>query len=116
MSIKNIHSCDCPTHLISVARTRNVAFFFWLEIVMRRSLVSAPAARPVLHGSVSELLKLADPDAFISTVGRGDVVPTGEKTPRELYAIPVPVYVGVQTVTAVFLPIGVVPTETRLCP
>ena len=81
---------------------------------MRRSLVSAPAARPVLHGSVSELLKLADPDAFISTVGRGDVVPTGDKTPRELDTIPVPVYVGVQTVTAVLLPVGVVSAETWL--
>ena len=112
MSIKNIHSRDCPTHLISVAGTRYVAFSFWLEIVMRRSLVSAIAARPVLHGSVSELPKLADPDAFISTVGRGNVVPTGEKTPGELDAIPVPVDVGVQTVTAVLLPVGVVSAES----
>ena len=116
MSIKNIHSCDCPTHLIRVAGTRNVAFFFWLEIVMRRSLVSAPAARPVLNAGVSEVLKLADPDAFVATVGRGDVVPTREKIPGEVYAIPVPVYEGVQTVTAVLFPVGVVSTETWLRP
>ena len=81
---------------------------------MRRTLVSAPAARPVLHAGISECLKLADPDAFISTVGKGDVVPTGENTPGKLDAIPVPVYVGVQTVTAVLLPIGVVSAETWL--
>ena len=114
MSIKNIHSCDCPTHLIRVAGTRYVAFS-WCEVVTRRSLVSAIAARPVLHGSVSEVLKLADPDAFVSTVERGDVVPTGENIPGEVYAIPVPVYEGVQTVTAVLFSVGVVSTETWLC-
>ena len=81
---------------------------------MRRSLVSAPAARPVLNAGVSEVLKLADPNAFVATVGRGDVVPTGKKTPGKLDTIPVPVYEGVQTVTAVLLPIGVVSTETWL--
>ena len=108
MNIKNIHFCDCSTHLIHVAGTRYVAFSF-SEVITRRSLVSAPAARPVLHAGVSEVLKLADPDAFVLTVGRGNVVPTGEKTPRELDAIPVPVYVvlnvGVQTVAAVLLPV-----------
>ena len=79
---------------------------------MRRSLVSAPTARPVLNAGVSEVLKLADPDAFVSTVGRGDVVPTGKKNPGKLDTIPIPVYEGVQTVTAVLLPIGVVSTET----
>ena len=83
---------------------------------MRRSLVSAPAACSVLNAGVSELLKLADPDAFVATVGRGDVVPTGEKIPGEVYAIPVPVYEGVQTVTAVLFPVGVVSTETWLRP
>ena len=87
---------------------------------MRRSLVSAPAACSVLNAGVSEVLKLADPDAFVSTVGRGNVVPTGEKTAGELDAIPVPVYVvlnvGVQTVTAVLLTgVGVVSAETWLC-
>ena len=82
---------------------------------MRRSLVSAPAACPVLHAGISVLLKLANPDALLSTVGRGDDVHSGEETPGELDAIPVPVYVGVQTVTAVLLPVGVVSAETWLC-
>ena len=115
MSIKNIHFCDCSAHLISVAGTRYVAFLSWSEVILRRTLVSAPAARPVLHAGISELLKLADPDAFILTVEKGDVVPTGENTPGKLDAIPVPVYVGVQTVTAVLLPVGVVSAETWLC-
>ena len=79
MNIKNIHFCDCSTHLIHVARTRYVAFSF-SEVVTRRTLVSAPAACPVLHAGVSVVLKLADPDAFVSTIGRGDVMPIGEKT------------------------------------
>ena len=81
---------------------------------MRRSLVSAQAACSVLNAGISEVLKLADPNAFVATVGRGDVVPTGEKTPGELDAIPIPVYEGVETVTAVLLPIGVVSAETWL--
>ena len=43
-------------------------------------------------------------------------MPTGENTPGKLDAIPVPVYVVVQTVTAVLLPVGVVSTETCLRP
>ena len=112
MNIKNIHFCDGSTHLIRVAGTRYVAFSFWSEVVMRRSLVSAPAACSVLHAGISELLKLAQPDALLLSVGRQDDVPTGEKTPGELDAIPVPVDVGVQTVTAVLLPVGVVSAES----
>ena len=82
---------------------------------MRRSLVSAPAARSVLHSGVSVLLELAEADALLSSVGRDDCVHAGEKTPGELDAIPVPVYEGVQTVTAVLFSVGVVSTETWLC-
>ena len=113
MNIKNIHFCDCSTHLICVAGTRYVAFS-WSEIVMRRSLVSAPAARSVLHSGVSVLLALADLDARLSSVGRDDCVHAGEKTPGELDAIPVPVDEGVQTVATVLLLVGVVSTEARL--
>ena len=83
---------------------------------MRRSLVSAPAARSVLHSGVSVLLELAEADAGLSSVGRDDCMHAGEKTPGKLDAIPIPVYEGVQTVTAVLFPVGVVSTETWLRP
>ena len=89
-----------------------VAFSCWLDVVQRRSLVSAPAARSVLHSGVSVLLALADLDARLSSVGRVYGVQAGEKTPRELDAIPVPVDEGVETVAAVRVPAGAVSTET----
>ena len=112
MSVKYVHSCDGSTHLEGIAGTMYVAFSSWLNVVQRRSLVSAPAARPILHSGVSVLLKLADLDASLSSVGRDYGVHAGEKTPRELNTIPVPVYEGVQTVAAVPLPIGAVSAET----
>ena len=89
-----------------------VAFSCWLDVVQRRSLVSAPAARSVLHSGVSVLLALADLDARLSSVGRVYGVQAGEKTPRELYAIPVPVDESVQAVATVLPPVSAVFAET----
>ena len=80
---------------------------------MRRSLISAPAACPVLHPGVSELLQLAEADALFLCVGRDAGMHSGEKTSGEFDAIAVPVYQGVQTVATVLLPAGVVSAETR---
>ena len=112
MSVKYVHSCVSSTHLEGIARTMYVAFSCWLNVVQRRSLVSAPAARPVLNACISVFLKLAKADASLSSVGRDDGVQAREKTPRELNAIAVPVYEGVQTVATVFLPIDIVSAET----
>ena len=115
VGVKYVHSCNGSTHLEGISGTMYVAFSCWLDVVQRRSLVSAPAASPVLHAGISEVPKLADINAFVLAVGRGNVVPTGEKTPGELDAIPIPVYIGVQTVTAVLLTgVGVVSAETWL--
>ena len=57
-----------------------VAFSCWLDVVHRRSLVSAPAVRSVLQAGVSVLLELADLDAHLTSVGREDGVHAREKT------------------------------------
>ena len=80
---------------------------------MRRSLISAPAACPILHPGVSVLLNLAEADALLLCVGWDAGMHSGEKTSGELDTISVPVYQGVQTVAAVLLPAGVVSAETR---
>ena len=111
MRVKYVHSCVATTHLEGIPRTRYVAFSCWLDVVHRRPLVSAPAARSVLHSGVSVLLELAEADARLLSVGRDDCVHTGEKTPGELNAIPVPVDECVQAVAAVRLPVGAVSAE-----
>ena len=112
MCVKYVHSCIGSTHLEGIAGTMYVAFSCWLDVVQRRTLVSAPAARSVLHSGVSVLLELAEADAGLSSVGRDDGVQAGEKTPGELDTIPVPADEGVQAVAAVCLPVGVVSAET----
>ena len=79
MSVKYVHSCFGSTHLEGIAGTIYVAFSFWLDVVHRRSLVSAPAVRSVLQAGVSVLLELADLDAHFVSVGREDGVHAGKK-------------------------------------
>ena len=73
LSIEDIHLGGCSTNLSHVARTRNVAFSF-SDVAMRRPLVPAPAARPVLQSGVFEVLKLAEGDTLLSRISRDDRV------------------------------------------
>ena len=73
MSVEDVHLSGCSTNLSHVARARNVAFSF-SDVAMRRPLVPAPAARPVLQSGVFEVLKLAEGDTLLSGVGRDDGV------------------------------------------
>ena len=73
LSIEDIHLGGCSTNLSHVARTRDVAFSF-SDVAMRRPLVPAPAARPVLQSGVFEVLELAEADTLLSGVGRDDRV------------------------------------------
>ena len=113
MSIEDVHLGGGSTNLSHVARTRNVAFSF-SDVAVRRPLVPAPAARPVLQSGVFEVLELAEADTLLPRVGRDDGVQPREEISREVDAIPVPADQQVQAVAAVLLPVRVVPAETGL--